>query len=56
MRSKLGKCFLFLGVLLLCGALSLFLHNRNEASLAQQQSQAVLPQILEQKRNLWTQD
>lgn len=48
MRAKLGRLFIFLGVLLLCGALSLYLHNRNEASRARQHSQAVLPQILEQ--------
>lgn len=48
MRNKFGKICLFLGVLQLCCAMSLYLYNRNEDSQAQQGSQVVLPQILEQ--------
>lgn len=46
MGSKLlGKIFLFLGFLLLCGSLSLHLHNQNEVSQAQRDSMEVLPQL-----------
>lgn len=48
MRSKLGLLCIFLGILLLCGALSLFLHNQNEDSLAAQGAMEALPQVLEQ--------
>lgn len=47
MRAKLGALCLFLGVALLCGALSLYLHNQGEATQAEQLSQEVMPQILE---------
>ncbi|MBR2422368.1 MAG: sortase [Oscillospiraceae bacterium] len=48
MRNKLGKLCLFLGLLLLCGSLSLYLHNRKEANQAARGSMEVLPQLLEQ--------
>ena len=48
MRAKLGALCLFLGVALLCGALSLYLHNQREAAQAQEHAQEVLPQVLEQ--------
>jgi len=47
-KSKLGICFIFLGVLLLCGALSLYLHNDQEDREAGQGAMEVLPQIVAQ--------
>lgn len=47
MRIKLGACFLFLGILLLCGSLSLYLSNRQEDSQAEQVSVEVLPKLIE---------
>ena len=47
MRSKLGLCFIFLGVLLLCGSLSLYLNNSEEELTAEQDVQVVMPQIME---------
>ena len=38
MRNKVGLCFLFLGVLLLCGSLSLYLSNQQEDHHAQEES------------------
>ena len=48
MRRKVGIAFMFLGILLLCGALCLYLSNGNEETRAQLSTQQVLPQILEQ--------
>lgn len=48
MRRKVGVAFVFLGVLLLCGALCLYLNNNNEEVQAQVSSQAVLPQVMKQ--------
>lgn len=48
MRRKIGMVCMFLGVSLLCGALSLYLHNRGEDSQARQHTQVILPQLLEQ--------
>ena len=47
MKAKTGLVFMFLGLLLMCGALCLYLHNGNVSSQAQRTSQAVLPQIME---------
>lgn len=48
MRNKLGLCFLFLGILLLCGSLSLYLSNRQEDSRAEQDALEVLPKLIEE--------
>lgn len=48
MKTKLGIACLFFGILLMCGAVCLFLYNGNESSQAQRDSQVVLPQIIEQ--------
>lgn len=48
MRNKLGRCFLFLGILLLCGSLSLYLSNQQEDSQAEQGSMEVLPKLIEE--------
>ena len=48
MRNKLGVCFLFLGVLLLCCSLSLYLSNKQEDSQAEQVSVEVLPLLIEE--------
>lgn len=48
MRNKIGVCCLFLGVLLLCGSLSLYLSNRQEASQAQEEAVEVLPKLIEE--------
>lgn len=45
MKHKLGILCILLGTALLCGALSLFLHNRNEAAEAEQAVYAVLPEL-----------
>ena len=47
MRSKIGNLFIILGTVLLLGALSLFLHNRQEAEEARQSSNAHLQQLVQ---------
>ena len=48
MKDKLGIGCIFLGVLLLCGSLSLYLHNKQEDRIAGQGVSEVLPQIVAQ--------
>ena len=48
MRNKVGLCFLFLGVLLLCGSLSLYLSTQQEDHHAQDESVKVLPKLIEE--------
>lgn len=48
MKNKLGICCIFLGVLLLCGSLSLYLHNERENRQAGHGALEVLPQIVAQ--------
>lgn len=48
MRNKLGVICMVLGAALIFGALSLFLHNQEEADAAQQSAEALMPQILAQ--------
>lgn len=45
MKRKLGNTLMILGAVLLLGALSLFLYNRNEQSDAAQAVEQVMPQI-----------
>ncbi|MBP3673363.1 MAG: sortase [Oscillospiraceae bacterium] len=48
MRNKLGNGFMILGAALMIAALSLFLHNQNEAAAAEKASVALLPQLVEE--------
>lgn len=48
MRRKVGFFFMLFGTVLLCGALSLFLLNRQEANNAETIVQQVLPQLQQQ--------
>ena len=48
MRNKLGNGFMILGAALMIAALSLFLHNQNEAAVAEKASVALLPQLVEE--------
>ena len=47
MRRKIGIAFMFVGLVLLCGTLCLYLSNGNEETHAQLATQEVLPQIIE---------
>jgi len=44
---KLGTFFLILGVLLLCGALALFLFNQQESTSAREAAVEIMPQLVE---------
>lgn len=48
MRSKIGITLMVLGTVLILGALSLVLYNRNEASRAAEASQKVMPELIQQ--------
>ena len=50
MRVKIGTFCMLLGTALLCGALSLFLFNRNQELSAEESVQSILPQVIEQIR------
>lgn len=47
MRNKLGILCMVLGAALVLGALSLFLHNRQEAQAAEEAAVVLMPQIIE---------
>ena len=46
--GKLGKCCMILGILMLTGALVLFLYNQQEAANAGQAADSLMPKLVEQ--------
>ena len=48
MRNKFGNLFMILGAVFLCGALVLFLYNRQEARTAEQASVELLTMLVEE--------
>ena len=48
MRNKAAYICMFLGAVLIIGALSLFLHNQKESNAAEEMISQILPEIIEQ--------